>query len=359
MINGFCKKFKDKRFWLYSFEIKNMLIYKNRFYYEIALFVAMFFLTLLHEWMFIDSLEKLSKAIVLFLFLYIPAQIHRFFIYTLLVQRKYISYFLLSQGFILFFSILLLLINYLWINPDYYQKANILTSFLYQYALCTISTFTVTAVSLMWKYSVTAQKLKEQSELLNDMNIRLLYSQLNPHFLFNMLNNLYGVSLTEPSRTPDLILKLSNVMRYHIEAINKEEVALSEEIQLIESYINLEEERIGKRCEIVFKHPDLETATKYSIATSVLLSIIENGFKHSVNHKKWFVHIHLELLENSLAVEIINSLPDERLIKKSTGVGLKNLQERLNILYQNKYEFRTEKTNKTYKTTLNIKLKKT
>jgi len=330
---------------------------RNVFLQQCATFVAMFILTMLHEWMLITGLLSFFKTLAFFTLLYTQAQINSHLFFSFFLTKRFFHFFSFAILITLIGSLLLFLLNYYWIDPLTYQKENIYLALLYHFIICMVSTFTIMGLSLMQEYSFEIQKRNLVQLRLNKMNIKFLSAQLNPHFFFNMLNNLYGVSLTTPKRTPSLILKLSSLMRYQIENANKSKVKLTQEIVFIQNYIELERERVGKRCEIRFRHPkDLESLQQFNIAPLLLIILIENAFKHSITEKNWFVDISLECKDNSLILKIENSLPNKKLVNESTGIGVKNIIQRLNFLYNGDYDITYDQTETVYLTTLILKL---
>ncbi|MBD3906466.1 histidine kinase [Chryseobacterium sp. Ch-15] len=333
---------------------------RKMLYQEIIIFWAMFVLTMLHEWIFINSLENFLKGFVFFLILYIQAQIHRFFIFNFYLGKRYIMYFFSSFAVILIGSAVLFTANLFWIQPEFFDADEFLFNFLYHFVICIISTVTIMALSLMQRYAIELQHRNRDQLLLNEMNLKFLHTQLNPHFFFNMLNNLYGVSLTEPGRTPGLIVKLSEMMRYQIENGNVAKVSLTDEIEFIRNYTDMERERIGKRSDIIFNFSEsAEDISLYSISPLLLITLVENSFKHSQNNSNWFVHINIAITDDSLHLKIENSLADKNLQKPSTKVGLNNLRQRLAYLYGDRFTFHENRSELSYSTTLNIPLEKT
>lgn len=340
--------------------MNNMTIsMRKRWKQEIIIFCAMYILTMLHEWLFINSLENFLKGFVFFVILYIQAQVHRFFIFKFYVNKNYFIYILLSLAVISAGASVLFIADFYWIQPEFFEPDELALGFLYHFVICIISTATIMALSLMQSYALEVQRRNMDQILLNEMNLKFLHAQLNPHFFFNMLNNLYGVSLTEPARTPELIVKLSELMRYQIENGNVPKVLLSGEINFIRNYIDLERERIGKRCDIRFIcNHSADEMKVWQISPLLLIILVENSFKHSQNLTKWFVHIAIELRQNTLYMTIDNSLADENLKKKSTQVGLNNLRQRLHFIYNNNFSLNEKQSEFTYETTLTLTLEK-
>lgn len=330
----------------------------NSYVQEGIIFCAMFVLTMLHEWILIDSVISFIKGMVFFMLLYGQAQLHRFVIFPLFVARRIPAYLLLTILTTMLGAALLYAANHLWLQPECYGDESILLGFANNFVICLISTITILSISLMRNYSIELQRRSQEQLLFNEMQIKLLSSQLNPHFFFNMLNNLYGVSLAEPSRAPGLIVKLSELMRYQIENVKKQSVSLAEEIGFIQNYIDLERERIGKRCDIVFEAPsDPYQLGQFEIAPLMLVILVENAFKHSITDGSWFVHIIMRLSGNELTVNIRNSFPGRSPASASTGVGLENLRKRLELLYPGKHSLVSTTQGQSYEVSLYVKLK--
>lgn len=336
---------------------KDRWYHKNTFI-EMVFFLSMYVLTMLHEMMRIDSLLAFSQGLVFFLILYAQAQFHRFFIFPLFLEKKYLRYALLSMLSTLLGAVILFLPDYYWIDPEYYQNGDNVLAIVDNFALCIISTMTIMSFFLIRQYSMELKKRNDAQLLLSEVNIKFLHAQMNPHFFFNTFNNLYGVSLTEPQRVPELILKLSNLMRYQLENGKKTNVSICEEINFIDNYIIMEKERIGKRCEISFEVPTLpESMCQCQIAPMILITLVENAFKHSLTIvNKWFVRINIEVVNTTLKMRIVNSIADESLKSYSSGIGLQNIIERMELLYKGRYHFETASTPQEYQTTLTLKL---
>lgn len=332
--------------------------YQKQYFQETIFFIAMFFLTMLHEWMDLDTLTGFVKGLVFFLIIYAQAQIHRFLIFPWFLQKKYVIYITLSIGITLTGAALLFTANYYWIDPWFYQKEGLLVSLVYHLVICVVGSILILSLFLVKKYSLELQRRDRDRLILNEMNLKFLHAQLNPHFFFNMLNNLYGVSLAEPKRVPDLILKLSNLMRYQLENGKKTTTAIGEDIKFISDYIDMEKERIGKRCQITFSVslPE-EKYNRYQIAPLVLITLVENAFKHSVTiNSRWFVNISISIEEYCFQICVINSLADKNLQKESTGIGLDNVRERLELLYRGRYQFTAGEYDSEYRTCLRLQL---
>ncbi|MFY0630926.1 MAG: histidine kinase [Flavobacteriaceae bacterium] len=190
---------------------------------------------------------------------------------------------------------------------------------------------------------------KEKTELMH------LKSQVNPHFFFNMLNNLYGLIDKDSKKAQELILKLSDMMRYSIYDGDKDTVLLSEEITYLENYIELHKMRYHKFIDVQFS---IETDNDdYEIMPLLFIILLENAFKHGVENlrKNAFVHVNLTARNNDVKFEIENNF-DNTQEKHETGIGLNNLKRRLELVYSKNHTLSMSKTENIYNAELNIKL---
>lgn len=192
--------------------------------------------------------------------------------------------------------------------------------------------------------------------------LQLLQSQLSPHFLFNTLNNLYGLSITQHEKIPPLLLKLADLLRYSVYDTKEVFVPLKDELTYINNYIDFEKIRIGERLMLTtafesLPRPDIK------IAPMLLIVFIENAFKHSKNtaEEHIFVEITLKTWADSILFSVKNSfsLPQEgeNVIDKHSGFGLASIRKRLELLYPNEHDLRIEEEEGFYQIMLRLKMK--
>ncbi len=167
----------------------------------------------------------------------------------------------------------------------------------------------------------------------------LLKSQIHPHFLFNTLNNLYSFSLEKSEKTPEIILKLSNLLRFMIYESDVTFIPLQKEISILQQYIDLEQLRYGARLDISFTVP--EDMDKKQIAPLLLLPFVENVFKHGINNQSdhCWISFDLRLSESAIYLKLINSKDKDEIpdIQTFSGIGLQNVKKRLELLYPERY----------------------
>ncbi|WP_434036606.1 sensor histidine kinase [Formosa sp. 4Alg 33] len=191
----------------------------------------------------------------------------------------------------------------------------------------------------------TQLKLKEQE-------LQYLKMQIHPHFLFNTLNTMYGFSLKKANETPEMILKLSNLLDYLLYQIDKPFVLLTDEINHIQDYIALESLRFNKTLNINFNIENISETTK--IAPMLFLPFIENSFKHGVlKHGILNIKIDLSFKDHMIYFYIENTSASSSETK--SGIGLENIKKRLEMLYKDAYTLSILNTNSTFKVRLTLK----
>jgi len=199
-----------------------------------------------------------------------------------------------------------------------------------------------------WRWLKTLQAEKGKAEL------ALLKSQVNPHFFFNTLNNLYGLVVEKSEQAPEVVLKLSDMMRYTIYEGKEDVVVLKDEISYLENYIELHKIRYQKKVEILFTH-DVQEDLK--VAPLLFIILLENAFKHGVEkmRENAFIHLGMRSQGKLLLFTIENSF-DKSVSNDINGIGLENLKKRLEYLYPNRHELIVERKESVYKVRLNLEI---
>ncbi|BFM45300.1 hypothetical protein CFS9_39410 [Flavobacterium sp. CFS9] len=202
-------------------------------------------------------------------------------------------------------------------------------------------------LGLFWlvKQLIFAARLKNEKL---KAELMLLKSQVNPHFFFNMLNNLYGWTRKDPERAQEMILKLSDMMRYSIYEGEKETVAVADEISFLKNFIELHKMRYHKPIDIVFIN-DIEGNQK--IIPLLLITLLENAFKHGVEklRENAFIKMSLTHYKNQINFQIENNYEKTQ---NRPGIGLKNLKRRLELTYPNRHKLTFSITKNIYKAEL-------
>lgn len=190
--------------------------------------------------------------------------------------------------------------------------------------------------------------------------LQLLQSQLSPHFLFNTLNNLYGLSLSEHEKVPGLLLRLSDLLRYSVYEAKETFVPLGDEINYLNNYIAFEKIRLGERLSLTAELPEVGDPS-VRIAPMLLIVFVENAFKHAKNNadEHIFIRITLQADPASLSFSVQNSCSPPGAVpaspKSHSGFGLESVKKRLALLYGNKHALQITRTASTYSVTLLLK----
>ncbi len=180
--------------------------------------------------------------------------------------------------------------------------------------------------------------------------LAMLKSQINPHFLFNTLNNIYTLSLKKSDQTPEVVLKLSEMLDYLLYECDASKVPIQKEIQLIDNYIYLQKVRFGHRLEVDFKKDNIQKDRM--IAPMLLLPFIENSFKHGLgkDRKNSWVKMKLSAVDQKIEFIIENNknkhASDNN--NNSGGIGLTNVEKRLELIYPENYHLGITETEDTY-----------
>ena len=196
----------------------------------------------------------------------------------------------------------------------------------------------------------------EKERLQKEIELKYLKEQVNPHFLFNSLNSIYSLSRQQSPETPDLVMQLSELMRYQLESSKKDAVLLKEEIEFIENYLLLEEKRLSNRCKVEFViNGDLKG---FNIAPMLLIPFVENAIKHGAQstNEQSTIDISVVIANSNLNLLIDNSKPKNVTVSNGTGLGLKNVRRRLKLLYPNSHKLLAEDKITSFKVDLSIDL---
>lgn len=214
-------------------------------------------------------------------------------------------------------------------------------------------------LSFVFRIAIDYFRIKRQAEQMleqkSQAELNLLKSQVQPHFLFNTLNNIYYEAYREAPRTALLIGRLSDIMRYFVDESPKEKVALSTEIKFLENYIALEEIRIRHGVSVSFyKQYEGEPV----IPPMLLMTFVENLFKHGIDRGAQGNQVSLDLVmeDNSLRFSTENRLPTDPSPTRKTGSGLRNLEKRLTLLYGDRFVLTTTRTDTHFLALLKIPL---
>jgi LytS/YehU family sensor histidine kinase len=205
-----------------------------------------------------------------------------------------------------------------------------------------------------WYFKKTENELLEKAKLKAELEI--LKGQIHPHFLFNTLNNLYSLTLQHSKKAPEVVLQLSELLRYVLSECQLNTITLSKELLIVKHYISLEQIRFGNGLDLSFHiegNPE-----KKEIAPLMLLPLVENAFKHGANQflEQPWICINTTIEEDKIRFKIINGKPAGNKQVNGHGIGLQNLRKRLMLLYPQKHELRISDAQESYTANLIIQL---
>lgn len=210
-------------------------------------------------------------------------------------------------------------------------------------------------------YKIHLRNQELQFELINGElqlkqdELSYLKMQIHPHFLFNTLNTIYGSAIAKSNQTPELILKLSSLLDYILYQTKKSYVPLQDEVDHLKDYLDLEKLRHGAKLKIETTFPKILTGEM--IAPMLFLPLLENSFKHGKSQgNEAFVELRIEAAEGNIHFFLKNTFEktDQRESLASSGIGLQNIQKRLDLLYPNTHNFTFEKVDSYFVVNLSI-----
>ncbi|MGB0868162.1 MAG: sensor histidine kinase [Flavobacteriales bacterium] len=293
-----------------------------------------------------------------------------------LLKKKLLQF--LTPDFLIFASIIYIIFGV--IGPNYYPKLfypdiNYLTledlqklarewTMYYGYTFLYILVTTLAAISIFSekKNQEAIFEMNKLKALQSESELQSLKNQINPHFLFNALSNIYSISYLGDKRAPGKIMQLSKMLRYVLYECNQDFVLLSNEIEYLTSYIDFQKIKVEHNQVILFDHINLEQQVK--IAPMLLLPLVENAFKHSAIQRIKSAYIKIELTANEngdIFFTIKNSVPVDKshIVQDDIGgIGIENLRKRLNILYNNRYTLSLKDEGESFEVSLKLITKK-
>ena len=224
---------------------------------------------------------------------------------------------------------------------DYHPKVAILVIAYYVLLLC---------LGIFWfvRQIVFVARLKNEKA---KSEMMFLKNQVSPHFFFNMLNNLYGLVGIDAQKAQEMILKLSDMMRYSIYEGEKETVTLQEEIIFLKNYIGLHKMRYHKHIKVDF---NCDVDGSRQVVPLLFITLLENAFKHGVENLRENAYIKVNLTGSDIHIDfsVVNNYESS---EKQTGIGLKNLKRRLDLTYPNRHKLSFSAAENVYRAQLILK----
>jgi two-component sensor histidine kinase len=281
-----------------------------------------------------------------------------FLIPRLFLRRKFIYFFLAALGTLIFIAAINTLYVYLLGPPMFSGRhhANysrlFLNTFFPAFFVFTVST----AIKISNEWFKTEKQKKEMENEKLHAELAFLKSQVNPHFLFNILNNICSLARKKSDDTENAVIKLSQIMRYMLSESQDEKVNLEKEVEYLKNYIELQQLRVSGKVKINFSvegSPGI-----LLIEPMLLIPFVENAFKHGISYAEDSeIGIFLKISENELDFRTENSIfrNGNEIVASDSGTGLKNVLRRLELLYPGKHEILITDNGKRYIVELKIK----
>ena len=302
----------------------------------------------LSDWEF----EDYYSIIGLIVFIGIAVYINLYFLIPRYLFLKKYLYYGISILILILSSSLLIAI---WMSK--FDQIDWFSRFIVMVINVVFSLLMTSAGKFLFEYLQKMIKLKEieNKQLQSELNI--LKSQVNPHFLFNTLNNLYGlITQNENQKAAEVTLKLAELTRYLLESSKKEKVSIKRELQFIEDYLCLEKIRFSNNTDIKFDISGIDK--EVFVAPLLFIPLVENTFKHGLQTmtEKSFAHFFLAIQGDDLFFEARNSIGKKFQNHSTSGTGIANLKKRLQLIYPEKHQLYIENTANFYKVTLHLEL---
>ncbi len=293
-----------------------------------VIFAGIFFLG-------ISGGETMEKSLLVLLCFFIPSipavYLHFYLFHKLLYQKKYLIYALSVVAIVFFFG---LSIEWMAKNLIYYDDPSSYIS-----AKFGVLTFLVvsTGFKFLFEGLQAKSKLAEIEAKQAKAELESLKSQVNPHFLFNSLNNIYGLLMQDTTKAGDSLLTLSSLLRYLIYASQKTQISLEEEVKFLEDYMAMERLRLGDKCQLSFSKEG--NCSGKMLSPFLLIPFVENAFKHGsfATVGDSFINVALHAEEDEITFTVENSTNSDKQTATG-GVGIANVRRRLELILPDKHE---------------------
>jgi LytS/YehU family sensor histidine kinase len=254
------------------------------------------------------------------------------------IKGKYVLYYLLGLALWLLYLVFVITIQkkHLQVIPDIakiswsYLYMNNLSYYLLQFLLVTMAKYFKT--NYIYQYYENEKKQQQMRHELDNLK-----AQVSPHFLFNTLNNFYGLAVEQSKKLPDLMIRLSDLLRYSLYETSNNSVSIFDEMAYLNNYIELEKIRLEDTLQIEFK-TDIKPNQSITIAPLILMVFVENAFKHAKNTTNNIIEVKINISitnDKQLTFLVKNNYQEQSNSAKSGGIGLNIVKKRLQLLYPN------------------------
>jgi sensor histidine kinase YesM len=302
---------------------------------------------------YVEPFETYNRLVIFFQIILLAYSNMYFFVPKFLFKKKYLSYglFVLS-GIILSFYIHEFFACYY--KPDSlpYQDDSI-NFFTFSFIILMLIVASA-AIKLFQQWISDAQLIFDLKLAKTNAELEQLKNQINPHFLFNMLNNANVLIEDDPKKASQVLMKLSDLLRYQLYDSSRDKVLLTSEIHFLEDFLNLEKVRRDNFNFLMSKEGELSGV---QVPPLLFISFVENAVKHNNDSTKLsYVNLFFDVRHTELFFKCINSKPAVKAVNKPGGLGLDNIKRRLELLFPSSHDLKIEDNPETYCATLTLKL---
>ncbi|KAA6335018.1 putative sensor-like histidine kinase [termite gut metagenome] len=273
----------------------------------------------------------------------------------LFVKKRWIYFLVLLFMIAVVFSLIGIIFVFSGFTPEILAKTNpVIEKIIPVIMINAISLWLLVIVSsILWAFY---NRLKHTENERLSAQIASLKSQINPHFLFNTLNNIYATAIDTSPKAADMVDKLSEMMRYTMRDTQQDFVLLEDEISYISNFIELQKLRLDKSVKL--EYHIMEDIPALQIAPMLLIPFVENAFKHGVNsEQKSHIKIEIAMNKKEFQLSVVNNkVTVQQNISERSGLGIENTKHRLNLIYPSKHLLVINDTEKQFIVSLYINL---
>ncbi|MFP9115902.1 sensor histidine kinase [Flavobacterium sp. RHBU_3] len=326
---------------------------KHRLYRHLILIVFSIIVLYYSPPEYKEPYETYSRAVTFFQILFLAYSNMYFFVPRFLFKKKYLSYGLAILASIIVSGIIHRTASYFLrhnLLPYEEDSLNFLT-FSFSILVLTVAS---ASVKLFQQWIQDAQLIYDLEQAKTNAELEQLKNQINPHFLFNMLNNANVLTKKDPDKASEVLVKLSDLLRYQLYDSSRLKVLLTSDIHFLEDFLNLEKVRRDNFHFMISKEGNLSGV---QIPPLLFITFVENAVKHNNDaSRQSYVHLYFDIIDNELYFKCVNSKPTVKAVKKTGGLGLANIKRRLELLFPLSHMLKIEDEQETYTVTLIIKI---
>lgn len=342
-------KFNDEN-WLFQFFISQ----NYRIYRHLLLIVFSVFVLYYSNPEYTEPTETYNRMLIFFQILLLSYVNMYVWVPRYLFKNKYAIYGLWIFAYIIYWSFAHRLAAHFF-KPDLLPNQEDNINFLSLTFVVIVLSIASASVKLFQQWIKNVQLINELEKSKITSELEQLKNQINPHFLFNMLNNANVLTKKDPEKASQVLMKLSDLLRYQLYDSARDKVLLTSDIHFLEDFLNLEKVRRDNFDFVISKEGNL---SGIQVPPLLFISFVENAVKHNNDSSKSsYINIYFTVFNDELFFKCENSKPEKKAVNsESRGLGLANIKRRLELLFPNSHDLKIEGSQNKFCVTLNIKL---